>query len=363
MTTELLDIQPQELKFIFELKKQSSCSVRLVNKTDQHVAFKVKTTSPKKYCVRPNTGVVKPKEICDFTVTMQAQRVIPPDMICKDKFLLQCAVVPVGTAEEDITSATFAKDGKYVEEKKLRVILVSPPNSPILSPVNGTLKQVQVYDVPIPEEQHPNYTGNFSPHQTGIEDVRETKMDAAEDLKPVKLETAEDLKPVKHETAEDLQPVKREIAEDLKPAHRETAEELILSKNFEQDSNGHVVSKTVKDVEELKVVKDFEEQKPPTAVEFKIKRDVDELKLAKDIEEVKSKLREFELKLYEAERTISNLTEEKRRNTHDRENLQQELGLMRSKRSGQKTQAGFPLLFVCMVALVSVWLGYLMHKQ
>ena len=58
----------------------------------------------------------------------------------------------------------FAKDGRYIEEKKLRVILVSPPNSPIHSPVNGTAKQV--YDVPTPEEQHLNDTGNFSPLQT-----------------------------------------------------------------------------------------------------------------------------------------------------------------------------------------------------
>ena len=48
---------------------------------------------------------------------MQAQRVVPPEMICKDKFLLQCAVVPVGMAEEDITSATVPlKDiKKYIE--------------------------------------------------------------------------------------------------------------------------------------------------------------------------------------------------------------------------------------------------------
>ncbi|KAK1379575.1 hypothetical protein POM88_026319 [Heracleum sosnowskyi] len=104
---------------------------------------------------------------------------------------------------------------------------------------------------------------------------------------------------VKHETAEDLNPAKRETVEDLNPAKCETAEELILSKDFEQDLNGHVVSKTVKDVEELKVVKDTEEQKAPTAVESKITRDGDELKLVKDIEEVKSKLREFESKLNE----------------------------------------------------------------
>lgn len=38
-------------------------------------------------------------------VTMQAQQAAPPDMICKDKFLIQTMVVPVGTTEEIITSS------------------------------------------------------------------------------------------------------------------------------------------------------------------------------------------------------------------------------------------------------------------
>ncbi|XLT00726.1 hypothetical protein HN51_050077 [Arachis hypogaea] len=102
--TELLQIQPPELRFLFELKKQSSCQVHIVNKSDQYVDFKVKTTSPKKYCVRPNLGIIKPKDTCDFTVTMQAQRTEPLDMQCKDKFLIQSTLVPFGTTEDDITS-------------------------------------------------------------------------------------------------------------------------------------------------------------------------------------------------------------------------------------------------------------------
>jgi hypothetical protein len=60
MPSELLIVHPNELKFPFELKKKISFSLRLVNVTEDHVAFKVKTTSPKKYCVHPNTGVVFP---------------------------------------------------------------------------------------------------------------------------------------------------------------------------------------------------------------------------------------------------------------------------------------------------------------
>lgn len=37
------------------------------------------------------------------TVTMQAQKSAPSDMQCKDKFLIQCTVVPFGTTEEEIT--------------------------------------------------------------------------------------------------------------------------------------------------------------------------------------------------------------------------------------------------------------------
>ncbi|XP_068649888.1 vesicle-associated protein 1-1-like [Aristolochia californica] len=133
-TGELLDIEPQELKFAFELKKQISCSLQLSNKTDNYVAFKVKTTNPKKYCVRPNTGIVLPRSTCDVIVTMQAQKEAPADMQCKDKFLLQSVIAYPGATAKDITPEMFNKEsGNLVEECKLRVIYVAPPQPP--SPV------------------------------------------------------------------------------------------------------------------------------------------------------------------------------------------------------------------------------------
>ncbi|KAM5554791.1 vesicle-associated protein 1-2-like [Rosa sericea] len=133
-TGELLNIEPQELQFPFELKKQISCSLQLSNKTDDFVAFKVKTTNPKKYCVRPNTGVVLPRSTCDVIVTMQAQKEKPSDMQCKDKFLLQSVVASPGATTKDITPEMFNKEsGHNVEECKLKVNYVDPPRPP--SPV------------------------------------------------------------------------------------------------------------------------------------------------------------------------------------------------------------------------------------
>ncbi|KAK7346713.1 hypothetical protein VNO80_21236 [Phaseolus coccineus] len=131
---ELLKIEPLELKFAFELKKQISCSLQLSNKTDAYVAFKVKTTNPKKYCVRPNTGIVLPRSTCDVMVTMQAQREAPSDMQCRDKFLLQSVKTFDGASPKDITAEMFNKEaGHVVEESKLRVLYVPPPQPP--SPV------------------------------------------------------------------------------------------------------------------------------------------------------------------------------------------------------------------------------------
>ncbi|KAI3687233.1 hypothetical protein L1987_80927 [Smallanthus sonchifolius] len=133
-TGDLLNVEPVELKFPFELKKQISCSLQLSNKTENHVAFKVKTTNPKKYCVRPNTGVVLPRSTCDVIVTMQAQKEAPPDMQCKDKFLLQSVVASTGIAPKDITPEMFSKmPGRVVEECKLKVLYLPPPQPP--SPV------------------------------------------------------------------------------------------------------------------------------------------------------------------------------------------------------------------------------------
>ncbi|XP_022737949.1 vesicle-associated protein 2-1-like isoform X4 [Durio zibethinus] len=124
---QLISVHPNDLKFIFELEKQSFCDLKVVNNTEHHVAFKVKTTSPKKYFVRPNTGVVQPWDSCVIRVTLQAQREYPPDMQCKDKFLLQSTIVAPNTDVDDLPADTFNKESaKEIEECKLKVFYESP---------------------------------------------------------------------------------------------------------------------------------------------------------------------------------------------------------------------------------------------
>ncbi|KAE8725984.1 Protein YABBY 5 [Hibiscus syriacus] len=91
---------------------------------------KVKTTNPKKYCVRPNSGIVLPGSSCNVTVTMQAQKEAPPEP-CRDKFLIQSVIAPDGSNQQRHNPRN--EDGhQVVKEFKMRVLYI-PANPP--SPV------------------------------------------------------------------------------------------------------------------------------------------------------------------------------------------------------------------------------------
>ena len=104
------------------------------------MAFKVKTTAPKKYCVKPNTGFVQAGATQVVHVIMQAQREWPADInACKDKFLVQSC--PSG-GSTDFTEL-FAKGKEGLSESKLRVSYAqpAPPPSPVPEGEEGDGKE------------------------------------------------------------------------------------------------------------------------------------------------------------------------------------------------------------------------------
>ncbi|CAN6273784.1 unnamed protein product [Urochloa humidicola] len=159
MSNTLLRVCPSDLKMPFELKKQNSACLELVNKTDQRVAFKVKTTSPSKYAVRPANGFVPPRGSFGITILMQAPKEIPPDYHCKDKFLVQSVPVEEGTTLKDIAAPDmFSKaPGKLIEEFKVRVIYV-PANPP--SPVPEEEEEEDSSDSDVDHEVEKPSTSN-----------------------------------------------------------------------------------------------------------------------------------------------------------------------------------------------------------
>lgn len=133
MSSDVLQVSPIELKFKFELRKNIPVILTLTNPSTDRVAFKVKTTSPKTYCVRPSSGFVEPNSIMQVQIIRQAQREYPASYgDTKDKFLVQST--KAGPDASDLNTDLFdlAKN-PALQQTKLRVALVGPPQPP--SPV------------------------------------------------------------------------------------------------------------------------------------------------------------------------------------------------------------------------------------
>lgn len=95
------------------------------NPTDTPLAFKVKTTAPKLYCVRPNASVINPGESLQVSVILQGfAQPLPPDFKCKDKFLLVSLPSPELTDSSKVGESWANLEAKYKSQlvsKKLRV--------------------------------------------------------------------------------------------------------------------------------------------------------------------------------------------------------------------------------------------------
>ncbi|PBP19352.1 MSP domain-containing protein [Diplocarpon rosae] len=129
-----VEIEPVELAFTRPFTTEVSQSLKIRNTNHTPVAFKVKTTAPKQYCVRPNSGRIEPGKEVEVTVLLQAMRQDPPlDVKCRDKFLVQTVAVTPDKQFSNIASIWQHVDDaerSSVQEKKIRVTYLAAGNTP-----------------------------------------------------------------------------------------------------------------------------------------------------------------------------------------------------------------------------------------
>ncbi|KAK8845329.1 hypothetical protein IAR55_006042 [Kwoniella newhampshirensis] len=104
-------------------------SLLIHNRNPHPVAFKVKTTAPKQYSVRPNSGRVEAGQTVEVSVLLQPlANEPPPHAKCKDKFLVQSAYI---SPDEEMHSladlwATTEKNNKSaIHEQKIKVAYIA----------------------------------------------------------------------------------------------------------------------------------------------------------------------------------------------------------------------------------------------
>ncbi|TFK40834.1 PapD-like protein [Crucibulum laeve] len=142
-------------------------SLTITNNNSQPVAFKVKTTAPKLYCVRPNSGRVEPGETVEVSVMLQAMREEPPlNAKCRDKFLIQSTIISPDKETlslQDIWASPEANEEGKVHQQKLRVAYL-PAEGQTLEEEDESVPQVNASVLHAPNDRfdtvHPPPNGH-----------------------------------------------------------------------------------------------------------------------------------------------------------------------------------------------------------
>ncbi|KAK9722706.1 phosphatidylinositol-binding protein scs2 [Basidiobolus ranarum] len=126
-----LNIEPStQLSFRRPLTTLTQDILVLRNDSQEPIAFKVKTTAPKQYCVRPNAGRIESGQEVQVQVILQPLKEDPPlDFKCKDKFLVQSiAITPDKETQnlQDLWNSVEKTDKNSISERKLRCSYLPP---------------------------------------------------------------------------------------------------------------------------------------------------------------------------------------------------------------------------------------------
>eukprot|EP00450_Noctiluca_scintillans_P001139 CAMPEP_0194498766 /NCGR_PEP_ID=MMETSP0253-20130528/15297_1 /TAXON_ID=2966 /ORGANISM="Noctiluca scintillans" /LENGTH=199 /DNA_ID=CAMNT_0039340453 /DNA_START=39 /DNA_END=638 /DNA_ORIENTATION=- len=93
--------------------------ITVTNVSDQHVAFKVKTTTPKSYVVKPSYHTLRPAESTDVQITLQLQA---GDSVNSHLFLVQAVPAPSGEA---FSREQWSNFEHVIQQTKLSVTMTA----------------------------------------------------------------------------------------------------------------------------------------------------------------------------------------------------------------------------------------------
>lgn len=121
----LLAIEPDTTLHFCKTPQQTTPNrmLKLTNLSSGNVAFKVKTTAPKSYLVRPSSGTLRPKESQEVQIILQPQG-SGDGQASNHRFLVQAVAV---TSAEPVSRDQWmefqksSKDG--IQEQRLNVVL------------------------------------------------------------------------------------------------------------------------------------------------------------------------------------------------------------------------------------------------
>lgn len=134
MTLEL--IPNNDLIFKGPFNAVSTTTLKLSNSGNERLAYKIKTTAPKRYCVKPNSGFLDAHANASIQVMLQPQTPGQPDDRTKHKFMVQWVAVP-STFTDDVDNF-WKQDLKSlnVQDSKLKCVFADESQAAVV-PTNS----------------------------------------------------------------------------------------------------------------------------------------------------------------------------------------------------------------------------------
>ncbi|XP_003975357.1 VAMP (vesicle-associated membrane protein)-associated protein A, like [Takifugu rubripes] len=126
---------PVDLKFKGPFTDVVTTNLKLKNPSDKRVGFKVKTTAPRRYCVRPNSGVIDPGATVVISVMLQPFDYDPNEKN-KHKFMVQTIFAPPNASDME----SLWKDAKPDDlmDSKLRCVFELPSENDKVNDVEAS---------------------------------------------------------------------------------------------------------------------------------------------------------------------------------------------------------------------------------
>lgn len=133
---QILILDPSsDLRFRGPFTDVVTTNLKLRNPSDRRVCFKVKTTAPRRYCVRPNSGLIDPGATVTISVMLQPFDYDPNEK-SKHKFMVQTIFAAPGATDHE----AMWKDAKPDDlmDSKLRCVFDMPSDSEKMSELESS---------------------------------------------------------------------------------------------------------------------------------------------------------------------------------------------------------------------------------
>eukprot|EP01088_Endostelium_zonatum_P008634 TRINITY_DN21793_c0_g1_i1.p1 TRINITY_DN21793_c0_g1~~TRINITY_DN21793_c0_g1_i1.p1 ORF type:complete len:226 (+),score=51.75 TRINITY_DN21793_c0_g1_i1:28-705(+) len=127
-----LNIAPRTLIFPPPLDRVITNKLKISNLNTEasgtSIAFKIKTTKPNRYSVKPHVGLLRPGQSIDVLIRYNFQKDRPKDLDERDKFQVESINLNEQVAEADVPNLFKTTPAEQIIKEKLKCRFADYPN-------------------------------------------------------------------------------------------------------------------------------------------------------------------------------------------------------------------------------------------